>query len=69
MEINFPPEMEARLREAAFDLTTTIEEFVLEAVERLLHDNEEDRMLLPTDPIELAEIRLRIADAWRRGIR
>ena len=69
MEINFSAAMEARLRKAALDLTTTVEEFVLEAVEMALHDNEEDRMLNPTDPVELEETRRRVAEARRRGIR
>jgi hypothetical protein len=66
MHIQFASEDEERLREAALDLTMTVKEFILEAVETALQRNERDRLLNPTDPVELAETRRRMAFA-RRG--
>ena len=66
MNIQVTPEDEERLREAALDLTMTVEEFILVAIETALQRNESDRLFNPTDPVELAETRRRMAFA-RRG--
>lgn len=66
MDIQVTHEDEARLREAALDLTMTVEEFILDAIETALQRNERDRLFNPTDPTELAETRRRMAIA-RRG--
>jgi hypothetical protein len=66
MNIQVTPENEMRLRKAALDLTMTVEEFILDAIETALQRNERNRLFNPTNPAELAETRRRMPIA-RRG--